>query len=75
MYLNLRCVMRQWLCNALNKAADENSLAHQSFVVILRNSKTKQLHAQLPPILIHHSSQPNQDLTVYKKSENDLHIF
>ena len=49
--------------------------AYQSFVVIRRNSKTKQLHAQLPPIPIHHSSRPNQDLTVYRKSENDLHIF
>ena len=26
--LNFYCIMRQWLCNALNKAADENSLPH-----------------------------------------------
>ena len=31
MYLNLCCIMRQWLCNALNKAADENSLPYQIF--------------------------------------------
>ena len=74
MYLNLYRVMRQWLCNSVNKAADENSLAHQSFVVIHR-SKTKQLHAQLPSIPIHYSSRPNQDLTIYRKSENDLHIL
>ena len=67
--------MMQWFCNVLNKAADENSLPHQSFVVIRQNSKTKQLHTQLPPIPIHHSSRLNQDLIVYRKSENDLHIL
>ena len=49
MYLNLCCIMRQWLCNALNKAADENSLPYQIFFVIRRNLKTKQVLAQSAP--------------------------
>ena len=74
MYLNLRCIMRKWRYNGVNKAADENSLPRQSFVVI-RHSKTKQLYVQLTPIPIHHSSQPNQDLIIYRKSKNDIYIL
>ena len=47
MYLNLHCVMRQWLCNALNKVADENSLAHQSFVVIHQSKPSNSMHSCL----------------------------
>ena len=49
MYLNFCCIVRQWLCNVLNKPTDENSLRHQSFAVILWNLKTKQLRAHNPP--------------------------
>ena len=47
--------------------------AHQSFFVIRQNCKTKQLLIQSFPIPP--TSWRNQDLTVYRKSQNGLHIL
>ena len=75
MYLNLCCIIKQWLYNALNKAVDENSLPYQSFFCHspeLQNQATPHTKSSkpLPP-----NNRPNQNLAVYRKSQNDLYIL
>ena len=53
MYLNLCCIIKQWLYNALNKAVDENSLPYQSFFCHspeLQNQATPHTKSSKPPL-------------------------